>query len=75
MEVHLRSGYDNVRKYVGFSNCSTIASTSYKNCFQYVDVPLTELVNESTLSLATNLSIVPLKFFCTWLDFVHGKVY
>ena len=36
----------------------TIASTSYKNCLQYTVVPLTELINENSLSLTTNLSTV-----------------
>ena len=42
-------------------NCLTITSTSCKNCFQYVGVPLTELINQNELSLATNPSTVPLK--------------
>ena len=58
---HLRSAHENVRKYVGIPNYLTIASTSYKNCFQYADVPLTELINENALSLATNLSYVDLE--------------
>ena len=32
---HLRSAHDNVRKYVGIANWLTIATISYKNCFQY----------------------------------------
>ena len=59
---HLRSAYDNVRKYVGIPNCLTIASTSNKNFFQYAGVPLTELVNENALSLAPNLAIALLKW-------------
>ena len=39
----------------------TIATTSYKNCFQSTDVPFTELRNENALPLATNISIAPLK--------------
>ena len=54
---------DNVRKYVGIFNYLTIASTSYKTCFKYAGVPLTELINEKSLSLATNLPAVPLKLF------------
>ena len=48
---------------MGIPNCLTIASTSYKNYFQYGSVPFTELINEKVLSLATNLSMVPLKLF------------
>ena len=58
---HLSSAHDIVRKYLGISNYLTIVSTSFKNFFQYADVPLTELIHENTLFLATNLSIVPLK--------------
>ena len=57
----LKSAHDNVRKYVGIPNCLTIASTSFKNCFQYAGVSLTELINENVMFLATKLSIVPLK--------------
>ena len=64
---HLRSAYGNIRKYVGIPNCLTIASTQNKNYFQYARVPLTELMNENALSLATNLSIVPLKLILTVL--------
>ena len=42
-------------------NCLNIASTPYKNCSQYFDVILTELIDENALSLAINLSTVPLK--------------
>ena len=56
---------NNVRKYVGIPNCLNIASTSYKNFFQYAGVPLTELINKNALSLATNLPITPLKLFLT----------
>ena len=42
-----------------------MASTSYKNCFQYAGVPLTELINGNALSLATKLSILHLKLFLT----------
>ena len=52
-------------KCVGIPNCLTIANTSYKNCFQYVGVPLSELITEKALSLATNLSIVLLKLLLT----------
>ena len=48
---------------MGIPNCLAIASTSYKNCFQYAGVPLTELLNENALSLATKLSVVALKLF------------
>ena len=48
---------------MGIPNCLAIASTSYKNCFQYAGVPLTELLNENALSLATKLSVVTLKLF------------
>ena len=40
---------------------STIATTSYKNCFQSTDVPFTVLRNENVLPLATNISIALLK--------------
>ena len=46
-------------------NCITIASTYHKNSYQDLGVPLTELVNESVLSLTTNLPIVPLRLFLT----------
>ena len=48
---------------MGIPNCLTIASVPYKNCFQYAGVPLTKLVNENALSLATNLLTVCLKLF------------
>ena len=60
---NLRSQQDNVRKHVGIPNCLNIASISYKNCFHYSGVPLTELFNENALSLVTNLPYVPLKLF------------
>ena len=47
---------------MGIPNCLAIASTSYKT-FQYAGVPLTELLNENALSLATKLSVVTLKLF------------
>ena len=50
---------------MGISYCLTIESTLYKNFFQYVGVPFTELINEKVLSLATNLSLVLLKLFFT----------
>ena len=40
---------------------STIATTSYKNCFQCTGVPFTELINGNVLSFATNISVAPLK--------------
>ena len=64
---HLRSVHDNVRKHIGIPNCLIMASTSYKNCFQYGGVPLTELINENALSLATNLLTAPLKLLLTVL--------
>ena len=42
-----------------------MANTSYKNCFQYARVPLTEVINENALSLAAYISIVPLKILLT----------
>ena len=48
----LRSGQDNVRKCVSIPNCLNIASTSYKNCFEYAGVLLTEIINENALPLA-----------------------
>ena len=56
---------NNVRKYVGIPNCWSIASTSYKNFFQYAGVPLTELINKNALSLARNLSVTLWKLFLT----------
>ena len=50
---------------MGISNCSTIASTSYKNRLRYAGFPLTELINENELSLVTNLSIVQFILFLT----------
>ena len=41
----------------------TIASTSYKNCFYSAGVPLTRLINQHALSLAKNISIIPLGLF------------
>ena len=38
--------HDNVKKSVGIPNCLTIASTFFKNCFQYAGVPFTELINK-----------------------------
>ena len=58
---HLRSAHDNVKKHVGILNYLTIANTSYKNSFQYVSVPLTELINDNALTLATYLLIVLFK--------------
>ena len=46
-------------------NCSTIASTSYKNRLRYAGYPLTELINENELSLVKNLSIVQFILFLT----------
>ena len=72
---HLNSAHDNVIKYVGIPNCLTIANTSYKNCFQYDDVTLVELINENALFLAINLSLVPLKLLLTVPTVnVHGLV-
>ena len=51
--------------YVGISNYLTLASTLYKNCFQYAGNPLTDLMNENALSFATNLFVVPLTLFLT----------
>ena len=62
---HFRGAHDNVRMYLGIPNCLTIANTSYKNCFQYAGVPLIEPINENAMSLATNLSIAPLKLLLT----------
>ena len=52
-----------VRKYVSIPNCLTIVNKSYKNCFQYAGIPLTDIMNETALYLATKLSIVPIKLF------------
>ena len=48
---------------MGIPDCLTIASTSYKNSYQYAGVPFTELIKEKVLLLATKLSMVPLKLF------------
>ena len=56
---HHRSAQVNVRKYVGILNCFIITRTSHKKFFWYAGVPLTELIKENALSLATNLSKVP----------------
>ena len=61
--IYPRSARVNVEKYVGIPNCLNITSTSYKNYFQYAGVPLTELINENELSLATNILILHLKLF------------
>ena len=60
-----RSALENVRKYVVIHKFLTIASKLCKNYFQYVSVPLTELINENEISLATNLSMIPLKLLLT----------
>ena len=62
---HFRSAHESGRKYVSIPNFLTIASESYKNCFQYAGVPLTEVINENAISLATKLSMVPLKLLLT----------
>ena len=51
------------KKYVGTPNWLTLASKFHKNCFQDHGFPLTGLIKENALSLATNLSIVPSKLF------------
>ena len=58
---------DNLRIYVGITNCLTVASTSYKNCFQYARAPLTQLIKENALLLAANFSIVPSKLVKVFL--------
>ena len=50
---------------MGIPNYLTMVSTSYKNSLQYAVVPLSELIKENALSLATILSIVPLKLLLT----------
>ena len=50
---------------MGIPNYLTMVSASYKNSLQYAGVPLTELIKENALSLATILSIVPLKLLLT----------
>ena len=52
----------NVRKYVVIPSSFNIPRTSYENCFQYANIPLTELIKENALSLYTNLSIVSMNF-------------
>ena len=49
---------------VYITNCLIVANLSYKNCFEYAGLPLTELKKKNSLSLA-NLSIVSLKNFST----------
>ena len=60
-----RSALENVRKYVVIHKFLTIASKLCKNHFQYVCVPLTEVINENEISLAINLSMIPLKLLLT----------
>ena len=50
---------------MGNHSCLTIASTSYRNYFRYVDVPFTEHANKNALSLAKNLSVFSSKLFVT----------
>ena len=40
----------------------SIGNTWHKICHHYTGIPLTVLINENTLILATNLFIVSLKF-------------
>ena len=54
-----------IQKIFGIPNFLTIASTSYKNSFQYSGVPLTQRINENALSLATKLLIASSKLFLT----------
>ena len=61
MNEHVGSAHGNVKKYVGITNCLTMAGTSYMNSFQYADVLLPEVVNENASSLTANLLVVPLK--------------
>ena len=46
---------------MGIPNSLTMPSTLYKNCFQYIGVPPTELINENALSLAKNLLSIHFK--------------
>ena len=50
----IKPANDNVEKYFPIPNCLNMASTSYKNCFQYTGVPLTEPINGNELSPAKN---------------------
>ena len=44
--IHMTwSAHDIIRKHVAIPNCLTMASISYKNCLQYADIPLTELID------------------------------
>ena len=45
--------------------CLTLASTSYKNRFQFAGVPFIELISENALSLAKKVSLFPLTLFLT----------
>ena len=54
-----------IQEIFGIPNFLTIASTSYKNFFQYVGVPLTQRINKNALSLATKHLIAPSKLFLT----------
>ena len=72
---HIRLANENVSKYVNIPDCSIIACTLYKNCFQYAGAALTQLINENAaierlvandaLSVARSLLIVALKIFLT----------
>ena len=57
---HLGSAQINVRKYVGISNCLNIARASYKVCFQYCNLTLTDPIKENALLMASNMSVVTL---------------
>ena len=65
MEVLPILDQHNVKKYVGIPDCLTMTGTSYKKCFKYDGIPLTELMNENALSCCE----------CTWFNFVHSKYY
>ena len=62
MEVLPKFVQDYVKKYVGIPNCFNIARRPSKDFLQYAGVRLTEFLKEHALSLAANLSVVPLSF-------------
>lgn len=68
--ANLRSAHHNTRKYVGIPNWLPRASISCKSVSRMLVFFLTELLLGNELSLATNLLIVPLKWFLTVLPAV-----
>ena len=52
-------------KFNKYSIIFCLSQWTIKNYFQYTGVPLTELINQNALPLATNLSIIPSQSFLT----------